>query len=112
MSATTHGLSTLVFNVPAISGYVVQTYNTSSKAANVIEVFNESGNRACSRYDDVTNELNLDAVFAGATLPTPGATFTYDSISYELLSIDVKRENKGAQTVNIKAKNSQYLNLP
>jgi hypothetical protein len=108
----THGLSTLTFAVPNITGYVVQSYTLNSNSANVIEVFNESGNRVCVRYDDVTNEISVDAVLAGATLPTPGATFTYDGIKYECLSVEKKGENKNSVKVALKGKKSEYITLP
>jgi len=101
----------LIYGNPSMTGYIFQTFDRSSKAANVFEVFNESGNRVASRYDDLTTEMSIEAIFAGATLPIPGATFTttFDSVSYETLSVDVKRVNKGFQTVNIKCKVSEYL---
>lgn len=111
MAATTHGLQTLTYGVPLLTGYVVQTYSTSSTAANVIEVFDEVGNRKAARYDDVTSELTLECILAGATLPAPGAVFTYNAIKYECLSVDVKAENKGAKKVTIKGKTSEGITL-
>lgn len=110
--ANTYGLNTIEFSgVPAMTGYVVQTYTLGSTPANIIEVFDEDGNRKAVSYDDITNEISLDCVFAGATLPVAGATFTYNSDDYECLSVEVKGENKGAKKISIKGKNSAGISL-
>jgi len=109
MAVTPHGLTTLTFGVPTFTGYVVQSYTKANHCANVVEVLNEDGNRVAAYYDDVTTEITLDAVFAGATLPTVGATFTYDSVTYECLSVEKKGENKGAVKASIKGKKSASI---
>ena len=112
MAAQTHGLTTLTFGVPALTGYVIQSYTNANHCANVVEVLNETGNRVCSRYDDSTHEITVEAILAGATLPTVGGTFTYDAVTYECLSVEKKAENKGAVKVSIKGKVSENLSLP
>jgi len=112
MSATTHGLTTLTFGVPTLTGYVIQSYDSSTKAANVVEVMDEQGNRVVSRYDDITTEITIDAKLAGASLPAPGSTVTYNTIVYEVLSIDKKGVNKDFTTVSIKGKVSAGISLP
>ena len=111
MAAQTHGLSTLTFGVPVLTGYVVQSYTNANHCANVVEILDESGNRVVSRYDDSTHEITLEAILAGATLPTVGGTFTYDSVTYECLSVEKKGENKGAVKVSIKGKVSENITL-
>lgn len=108
---TNYGLNTLTFGSPVISGYILQSFAVSTKPANIVEVINESGNRVHARYDDTTNEMSFSAVFKG-TLPTVGGLITGLGVAYEVQSIDVKRDNKGFQTVDIKGKNSEYLSLP
>lgn len=107
----THGISTLTFSVPLITGYVVQSYTLNSNSANIIEILDESGNRKAVKYDDLTSEISVDAYLAGATLPVPGAVFTYDGVKYETLSIEKKGENKNAIKVGIKGKKSEYITL-
>lgn len=109
MAANVYGLQTLTFGNPALTGYVVQSYTTTSNSANVIEIADETGNRKCVRYDDDTTEITIDAYFAGATLPTPGSTFTYDSVTYECTSIEKKGENKNATKVTLKGKKSEFV---
>lgn len=110
--ANTYGLQTLTFGVPALSAYVVQTYDLGSTSANIIEVFDETGNRKVARYDDITDTLGFDAYIAGATLPVAGSVFTYNSEKWEVLSIDKKGVNKDATKVSIKGKKSANITLP
>src|SRR3954469_19730563 len=107
MPHTTYGLSSLVFGTPAVTGYVVQSHTTSSKPACIVEVIDEAGNRVHARYGDITDEVTFEALLNGATLPIVGATFAVDSVTYEVLSVDIKRENKGYKTVSIKGKKSE-----
>jgi len=109
MSATLHGVSGVVFGAPAITGYITQTHSVSTKPAVIAEVMDENGKRVHARYDDITSEVSFDAIFQGASLPSAGGTFTVDGVTYEVLSVDVKRENKGFKTVSIKGKVSEGI---
>lgn len=111
MSAQTYGVSGVVFGSPALTGYIVQSNSVSSKPAVVAEVMDENGKRVHVRYDDVTSEVSFDAIFQGASIPAAGATFAVDGVTYEVLSVDVKRENKGFKTVSIKGKTSESITL-
>lgn len=107
-----YGLTSLVYGTPAVTGYVSQNQTISSKPNLIVEVMNETGKRVAVHYDDVTNELSWEGVFNGATLPTPGGTFTVNSILYECVGVDVKTVNNGVKTVSIKGKNSEGVSLP
>lgn len=111
MSAQSYGVSGVVFGSPAVTGYIVQSNSVSTKPAVIAEVMDENGKRVHARYDDVTSEVSFDAIFQGASLPAAGGTFTVDGITYEVQSIDVKRENKGFKTVSIKGKVSEGIAL-
>jgi len=108
-SPVTHGLSGLSFGTPTSSGYVVQSLDTSSKAGVVAEVFDETGCRVHSRYDDITTEVTFEAIIQGATLPTPGAVFTVNSQAYETISVDKKWSNKEFTRCSIKGKVSANI---
>jgi len=109
--ATTYGLSSLTFGVPTKSGYVVQAFTHTATPALVAEVADESGVRKHVRYDDDTDELTLEAVIQGATLPVAGGTFTYDGATYEVLSVERKGSNKDFVRVTIKGKKSEGVSL-
>jgi hypothetical protein len=108
----TYGLSSLTFGVPAVTGYVLQTFDVTTTPAVAVEVMDENGVRKVARYDDETEELSIEAYIQGATLPLPGAVFTYNSKKYEVLSIQVKGANKDYRKVTIKGKTSEGITLP
>lgn len=111
MSAQTHGLSSVTFGVPTLTGYVIQDYSRN-KAANVsVEVINESGRKVYHRLDDVKTDLSISAVFNGATLPTVGTTLTYDGTLYIVTNVDEKGSNKDVKRVDIKGVTTEYLTL-
>jgi len=109
MSATTYGLQTLTFGTPVITGFVTQSYSSSKTPANVIEIVDETGNRVAARYDDATEELSLEAIISGGTLPTVGGTFLYDTITWEVTGVDVTASNTDAVKASISGKKSEYI---
>jgi hypothetical protein len=111
MSASTYGLSGLTFGVPTKSGYVVQAFTHSATPALVVEIQDETGVRKHVRYDDQTEEITVEAIIQGATLPTPGGTFVYDGTTYEILSVEKKGSNKDFVRVSIKGKKSEGVSL-
>lgn len=111
MSEQAHGLASVTFGVPTLTGYVVQDFSISKKPALAVEVFDENGRRVYARYDDATDDLSIEAVFNGGDIPTVGSVLTYNATKYEVLSVDLKRANKDVQKVSIKGKKSEYLTL-
>lgn len=106
------GINTMNFGVPECDGFVVQAYMESKSCANIIEVLDENGIRVCARYDDETTELTFDAIFTSTSdLPEAGDKFEYNGTTYEVISIEEKRENKGAKKVSIKGKKSEYITV-
>lgn len=111
MAATTHGLSSITYGNPTITGFVVQSSSVSTKPAVTAEVFDEAGIRVHSRYDDITNELSLDVIVTSGTIPTVGTVFTFNTVKYEITGVDVKTANKDFVKVSIKGKNSSGITL-
>jgi hypothetical protein len=111
MSATTFGISGVVFGVSGLNGFVVSTATFANKVANQVNIEDENGNVVHRRFDDAETEISVDMKFAGGTIPTVGTTFTYAGVEYIVTAADVKRENKGFQTVGIKGLTSEYITL-
>lgn len=107
----TYGLSSLVFGVPAISGYCVQTQSVSSKNNVEATVLDENGIIVHRRYDDLQSEVSWEAYVNGGSIPTPGSTMAIDSVTYIVVSCDVKRENKGFKVLNLKGVTSSGISL-
>ena len=99
---TSYGLTSVVYGVPALTGFVVQSSTISTKDGVMAIVLNETGQQVVRRYDDQINELTLDMIVNGGTAPIPGQTLTYNSILYEVQTCDVKSANKDFQKVTVK----------
>jgi hypothetical protein len=105
---TQYGQTGIVFGVPALNtGWLVQSYGLSSKPALMVSVPDESGVVKYRRYDDITTEVSLTMVFAGGTLPVAGNTFVFNGTTFEVQSVDAKRDNKGVLTYDVKGLYSQ-----
>lgn len=107
----TYGLSSVTYGNPTMTGFVVQATTISSKCGVVAEIFNELGERVHSRYDDLTYEISLDMIVNGGAIPLPGAELTFNSIKYEIQTVEVKTSDKDFTKVGVKAKNSAGITL-
>ena len=111
MAFTTFGSGTFTYGAGTLTGVVVQSATNSTKNNIAAEVFNETGQRVFCRYDDLTTEVTIEGIINSGTLPVPGTTISYNSVTYELLSVDVKYDNKNFQMLTLKGKHSAYLSL-
>lgn len=109
MPVNTYGLTTLTFGVPALTGYVVQTFAKASTSGVVTEIQDSNGKIVSRRHNDSIIDLVVEAIFNGASFPSTGALFTYDGISYEVMSVEVRGENAGFRRVVLTGKNSEYV---
>ena len=100
---TTTGLLTLSYGTPTLIGYVVQAHNIATKAGVNHEVADENGVVVARIRNDITSEISIEAVITTGTIPTPGASLTYNGVTYEVVSTDKKSGNKVTTTVSIKA---------
>ena len=103
---TTYGLTSVTYGTIPYSGFVVQSSSLSSKDGVMATVLNETGQEVCRRYDDQINELSLDMIVNGGSIPVPGQTLTYNEIVYEIETCDLKAANKDWNKVTVKCKNS------
>ena len=100
---TTTGLLTLTYGTPALVGFVIQAHSIATKAGVNHEVADENGVIVARIRNDITNEITIEAVITTGTIPTPGASLTYNGVGYEVVSTDKKSSNKATTTVSIKA---------
>ena len=106
MDPTTYGLSSATYGVIPLTGFVVQTSTISTKEGVNAVILNETGQEVTRRYDDQINELSLDMIVTTGSIPIPGQTLTYNSILYEVLTCDIKSQNKDWKKCTVKCKNS------
>ena len=106
---TTYGLSSVTYGTLPYTGFVVQSYTLAVKDGVLATVLNETGQEVVRRYDDQINELSLDMIVNGGSIPVPGQTLTYNSIVYEIQTCDLKAANKDFNKVSVKCKNSANI---
>lgn len=111
MSAQSHGLSSVTFGVPTLTGYVVQDYSLSKSPNISVEVTDEIGRKVYHRLDDVKQDLSVSAVFNGGTEPTVGAVLTYNGVKYIVTNVDLKGSNKDVVRYDVKGVTTEYLTL-
>lgn len=108
----THGINYFTYGVPTMTGFVVESYDTKTKAALVIPIANESGVVITRRYDDITTNITINAVVGSGSAPTPGNTINYNGYYYEVEDVNLKGNNKQAQMITINGIYSQGIPLP
>lgn len=111
MAAQSYGLSGVVFGVIPYTGFVVGTANISTKNNVSVNIEDENGIVVHRRRDDTTSEITVDMKFNGGSVPSVGATFTYNGIEYIVEGLDNKRENKGFETYTVKGITSAGITL-
>lgn len=106
---TQTGVSSLVFGTLGLTGYLVNGVTRNSVPNLNASAQNHIGQVVARRYDDITESLSFDAIFNGATVPTAGEPFAYDSETWEVTSVDEVRSNTDYKRVSIGAVVSQYI---
>jgi len=122
---TEQGTKFFSYGVPVVTGWVSQDFGIKSANANILEIFDEKGNRITSRQDDLTKELNVNfylrsgfnAPVAGDVInyyngvTAPSASGTYTTQKYEVLSVDLAGSSKDYFKYSLNAKASEFLTL-
>jgi hypothetical protein len=72
------------------------------------EVQDSNGKVVTCRYDDQNIEIVVEALFAGATLPSRGELFNYAGNSYEATSIELRGANNEFRRVVLTGRNTEY----
>jgi hypothetical protein len=109
MPVNTYGLTTLTFSVPTLTGYVVQAFTKTATSGVVTEIQDSNGKIVTRRHDDYIDELVVEAIFRGATLPAVGALFTYDGASYETMTVETSGQNNEFRRIVLTGRRSEYV---
>jgi len=104
-------LSTVTYGVPTLTGFVVESHDLTAKAANENTIASEVGNVVYRRYDDITDEMSVDAIFVNGTLPVVGTLVEYHSTKYILTEVSQKFSNKDFMKISLKGITSEYITL-
>lgn len=101
----------------------VQSYTVTSGFNNTATVVNEEGETVTARYDDIRCELSIEGVAKASTIPTLGATITFNAktaSSYPggaanvqfkgtITKVDDRGSSKGFVSVSVTAEAFEYI---
>ena len=94
----------------AVTAATVQSFSKSDSKINLSETVNELGNKIERRSDDVQTEVNLTLKIQTAyALPEVSDILTYNSIKYEILTVEEGETNNAHVVVTITAVASEYI---
>jgi len=105
-----------IFGIQAGTGSVtdatVQSFSNSTSKQNLSATLDEIGNEIERRSDDVLQDVSFTLrIQAGYALPAVSDVITYDSIKYDILTVDVAETNNAHVVVTITAKTTEYITL-
>ena len=110
MAVKTFGIAHLYGVTGTVTNATVLSFSARESHINEDETTDESGHQIERRYDDEMEEstitLRLKATY---TKPTIGDTLAYDSVTYEITSIDRNQEAKGYRTIVLNIKKSEFI---
>ena len=96
--------------VNAVTNATVQSFSKSVSKINLSETVNELGNKIERRSDDVQTEVNITLKIQSAyTIPEVGDLLVYDSIGYDILTVEEGETNNAHVVVTITAVVSEYI---
>lgn len=113
MAAVTKGTAHVYGVQGSVTGGTVQSFSRKKSFQNTASTVDEDGNEIERRSDDLLTEATIELKIktSGYTDIAPGATLTYDSVAYEVISNDRKEEAKGHTIVTLTVKTSEYVSL-
>lgn len=111
MAAKVQGTAHLYGVGGAITGVTVNSFRDREAPANTGQVENEIGNVIERRYDDTTNEGQIEVTLrSGYTIPSSkGTLLTYDGTDWEIQSVEKNSVKKGYRTLVLNVKKSELV---
>lgn len=114
MSAKVQGTAHLygiLGGVGILTGVTVNSVRLKNFPGVKGKVENELGQAIERRYDDQTNEADIEVTLrSGYSIPAgDGSLFTYNSIAYEIQSTSKAETKKGYQTLTLTVMNSSQI---
>lgn len=110
MAAIIKGDAYLFGVAGTITNAAVQSVNVTKSFSNVTEVKDENGNVVSRRYDDKMEEGTIEIIIAsGYSIPDQGDQLSYDSVTYEIVSVGKSESNGDHRKVSLNVKKSEYV---
>lgn len=110
MAATVLGTAHLYGMEGTVTNLTVTKFDDKLYAANVAITENETGNIIERRYDDFTHDCTLTGrMKTGYSIPNPGSTLAYNSVTYEVVECTKATQNKSFREVTLTLKKSAEI---
>lgn len=113
MAAKVFGTAHLYGVSGTISNATVTDFKNKSSLKNTAETQNESGNEIERRRDDQHNEATITIkIRTGYTIPEPGSTLVYETVTWEIVDVEKVQNNRGHRLVTLNLLNSEFVTYP
>ena len=90
----------------------VQSFNVTEDHQNKTNTLDESGNEVERRRDDLMSSGSIVIrIQTGITLPAAGDVLTYDTVEYEVDTVDRAETNNAHVVVTLSIKTSENVDL-
>ena len=110
MAINDHGTAHLYGVSGTITNATVISTSFEHERVNAATTEDESGNQIERRYDDTHDRGSITLRIQSAyTIPTAGATITYDSLEYEITSVSEPQEQKGFREITVNVLKSEFI---
>ena len=112
MAIITHGTAHVFGIEGTITDATVQSMNLTSDHQLKTNTLDEQGREIERRRDDETQTGSITLrIQTGYTLPTVGSIIAYDSVNYEVDTVDRAETNGDYVAVTLSIKTSEYITL-
>ena len=113
MSENTYGTAHLYGiqgGIGVVTNATVISFSLNKSNKNTAETLNEIGNEIERRYDDLHQEGTLVIrPRSGFTNLVPGATYSYDGVTFEVISEGNAEQQQGYVAITYQVKKSEYI---
>ena len=98
--------------VASVTDATVQSFSESESRQNVSNTLNEIGNEIERRSDDVLTEVNVTLrIQSGYAVPEVADVLIYDTVKYDILTVETAETNGAHVVVTLTAKTTEYVAL-
>lgn len=113
MAATVFGTAHLFGISGTIANATVQSFSNSETFALADETKDEDGVTIERHYNDTTDEATISIkIQAAYTVPSVGDVLTYETLKYEITSVNASQENQGFRSIELSIKKSEGITYP
>ena len=110
MAATTYGTAHLYGVSLTVLNATVLDFKIDEECANTDNTLDETGKVIERRYDDKTKTGSITLRIRTAyTIPTPGESVVFETVTYEITKVGRTQQQKGFRTVELSIMRSEGI---